>query len=146
MARKRNRTPTPKQVKALQLHNQGLSWHRAMKEAGYSASTVAQSSRLRKSPTIQAMISSMPAELVNAGLTPQYMALKFKEWIDATKQLSARRNFETDDFIEVPDYETQIKAFDRWEKSMQPVQPNGKGIKRKLTIEEFITGEEQNEA
>jgi hypothetical protein len=130
-----NRTPTPKQIKAVQLHSQGMTWHRAMKEAGYSKSTLIQSYKFKKSPTIQRMMIGLAGKLQDKGLTVDYLADKFMEWLKAEKITK---------FGKDNDYDTQIKAYDRVKEVLNPTQQTP-GVKRKLTIEEFVTGEEDEQ-
>lgn len=144
----RKRTPTLKQIKTLQLVNQGMTVHRAMKEAGYKKRTYEKSSEFMKSPVVKQMIMNMGKELRDKGLTEKFMAGKFEEWINAKqkkneyvgKDDSGKPMYEE---VENPDYDTQIKAYDRWDKAVNPNQITP-GTKRKLTIEEFVTGEEPN--
>src|SRR5258708_14965648 len=134
----RHRTPTLKQIKALQLVNQGYSKQRAMLEAGYSKNVAKVGGRLLKGRAVLAILESMKKELVDSGLTSKYMALKFKEWMEAQKTVTSH----TEPDREVPDYDTQIKAYDRWEKVINHDQENQtKGYKRKVTFEEFVGGE-----
>lgn len=77
-----------------------------MVEAGYSANT-------RPNEIVSAKGWQ---ELLEKHLPDTKLTTKHEELLEATKQLSARNgkdaNAETDDFIEVPDYQTQIKALE----------------------------------
>lgn len=136
----RRRAPTAKQIKALQLVNQGYSKRRAMLEAGYSKNVANQSSRLLKGTAIQGILETMKAYLSEEGLTAKYMAGKFKEWMEATKVITSH----TEPDILIPDYDTQIKAYDRWEKVINKEEGDKvTGLRRKITFEEFVGGEEK---
>ena len=135
----KKRTPTLKQIKTLQLVNQGYSVRRAMKEAGYSLGSLNKSHILfKKSPTVQRMMKDLNHKLYEKGYTTEFLADKFMEWINAEKPFSSHT--EADKMI--PDYDIQLKAYDRAKEIMNPEEQT-KGIKRKLTLEEFITGEEE---
>lgn len=139
--RKYNRAPTQRQIKALQLINQGYSVHRAMKEAGYSKSSLKLSYKFKKSPIVQKMMTNLNSTLYEKGLTTEFMADKFMEWLNAKKPFTSH----TEEDRDVPDYDTQIKAYDRVKEVINPQKHEG-GIKRKLEITEFITGEENPDA
>mgnify|MGYP001566966698 CR=1 FL=1 len=131
---KRKRTPSLRQVKTLQLMSQGYTKHRAMKEAGYSASSLKQGKRIiDNSPAVRNYVNQVYPELIKLGIDAPYEANKIKEWLEAKKPFSSHT--EPDKMVD--DFEIQIKAYDR----LQQLKPtvNKKGIKRKLTIEEFIT-------
>lgn len=157
--RKYTRGATIKQIRAIQYKNQGMSTRSAMLKAGYSLSAAANPKRdLLSRPAVKKLISSMWGELTDAGLTTEYMVEKFKEWLNAQKVVSAlvitgkgegedmkSANSKTNDFIEVPDYKTQLEAFKEWKKigDMEAgSNTSGQPVKRKLTIEEYVTGEE----
>lgn len=107
--------PTKMQAKAMELIREGEKPTVAMRKAGFKESTSQAPSRnLLRSAAVQSIIEQYKAEYLKVGITPQYLARKTAEWLEATKQISARTggtaNAETDDFIEVPDYQTQLKA------------------------------------
>ncbi len=107
--------PTKQQAKAMELIREGVKPTRAMKKAGYSKYTSTHPrENLLQAASVQSIIEQYKAEYTQVGITPQYMARKAAEWLEAQKQISARNggqaNAETDDFIEVPDYQTQLKA------------------------------------
>jgi hypothetical protein len=129
---KRKRKATLRMIKALQYMNQGLSHHKAKLKAGYSLGEAIKPKRIflqRKG--VQQMIADMGEELVNQGLTTQYMTIKFKQWLEATNEKGS------------PDNRVQMEAYREWKKVMdeQSETENGLKVKRKLTIEEFVTGE-----
>lgn len=133
----RRRKPTVRQVLALKYINQGMSKRQAMLKAGYSPFVAATpGKRLMNSEGVAQLLGKMQGELQDAGLTSKYMALKFKEWIEAKKWMTSH----TEPDREVPDYDTQIKAFDRWEKAMGGISTQKGKVKRQLTVTEFIEG------
>lgn len=141
--RKYSRPPTLKQIKALQFINQGDSPRKAMIKAGYSMSGAAAhpGRDLYNRPGVKRMISNMAGELADEGLTMKYMVGKFKQWLEATKTT----NSFTQPDKNIPDYKVQLEAYKEWKKIMdqyeQGLNPQGGQLSRKLTIEEFITGE-----
>lgn len=143
--RKFSRPPTLKQIKALQYINQGDSPRKAMVKAGYSLSGGAShpGRNLFATPGVKRLISNMAGELSDEGLTVKYMVGKFKEWLEATKTT----NSFTEPDKNIPDYKVQLEAYKEWKKIMdqheQAVNPQGGQISRKLTIEEFVTGKEE---
>jgi type II secretory pathway component PulK len=128
----RNQAPTLKQIKTLQYMNQGMTVHRAMKEAGYSQSSLVQSSKFKKSPVVQKMMSGLKSKLVDKGFTVDFLADKFMEWMQAEKTVVSKFGEVTNS-----DYDTQIKAYDR-AKEILDIKETDPKIKRKLTIEEFV--------
>ena len=133
----RNKKPTMKQVRALQYISQGMSKRQAMIKAGYAESSAsAPGNMLMKRAGVKQLLDSFKLDLIRAGLTGEHWANKILEWSDATKI----DHSQTGPDLNVPDYDTQIKGFDRWHKVMAP-ESEPSGIKRKLTIEEFIGGD-----
>lgn len=120
--------PTPKQAKAMELIREGKTPTQAMRDAGYSEQTASAPTRnLLSSPGAQAIIESMKEEYAAVGITRKYIAAKMAQWLEAKKLVSARIILKqqapgstdadlkdaysrTDDFIEVDDYQTQLKA------------------------------------
>lgn len=128
-----SRAPSLKQIKTVQLINQGYSTHRAMKEAGYSQSSLKQSYKFKKSPVVQNLMINLGKKLRDKGFTSEYLADKFMEWMEAEKVTKYGKD---------KDYDTQIKAYREAKEIFKPQEAMSKGVKRKLTIEEFVTGEE----
>ena len=142
-----NLKPTTRQILLLKYVNSGMTKKAAMLKAGYSLQSADHgSTAVMKTRRMQAALAYLKNELVDAGLTTQYMAGKIKEWVDAKREMPEiidrdDKGRPVYDYVKVPDYDTQIKGYDRWEKQMglseagnQPTGP----LKRKLTIEEFI--------
>lgn len=128
----RHRAPSIKQIKFLQLLNQGYPKSRAMREAGYSKGTIRGAYRhnILKSSGILQGIDDMRNELRNSKLNGIYLAKKFEQWLDAKK-------------TDKDDYKTQIAAFREYKEIFKPQEGESK-IKRRVTFEEFI-GEDKNE-
>lgn len=127
----RHRTPSAKQIRALQLINQGYSKRRAMLEAGYAKSTANCKPHLvTRSRAAMEVFESMKGALTNSKLNGEYMARKFEKWLEAQKD-------------DKDDYKTQIAAFKEFKDVVKPAEEQS-GLKRKITYEEFL-GEEENE-
>jgi hypothetical protein len=136
----RNQVPTLKQIRAIQLINQGYSKHKAMIMAGYSKYVAeAPTNNLMSKRGVKAILESMKTELIDAGLTSKYMVNKFKEWLEA-QQL---RTSLTEPDKMVPDYKTQLTAYKEWKEVMGPV--SQKGIKRRVTFEEWIGDKKESD-
>ena len=132
-AKRRHRVPTPRQIRAVQLINQGYSKAKAMRMAGYSkTSSRAHTSLVSKSRAILDIYDMMKDSLRDSGLTADYMAKKFERWMEAKKD-------------DPDDYRTQLEAAKLYKEIIKPVDEPQKGIKRKLTIEEFVGIEPKDE-
>ncbi len=132
------RKVTQKQVDALRYRLQGHSKRQAMIKAGYSVKMAAQPSRIFGSPVIKSLLDSMQEEFDKLGINKAYLAGKFKEWMEAKQTVFTK----TGKIVtEVPDYDTQLKAFDRFKEVVdQENNPKSK-LARKITLEEFISGD-----
>lgn len=120
---------TIKQIRTLQYMNQGMSRRKAQLKAGYSQAHADIPKHIFfKKKGVQQMIVDMAEQLVNQDLTTQYMAIKFKQWIEAKNDKGN------------PDTKQQIDAYREWKKVMDQHQEAESGLKmkRKLTIEEFV--------
>lgn len=128
--------PTIKQTKALQFlkEEKGISVRQAMMKAGYSVAAANKGKEFFKNKGVQNYLAGLKEYVTNQGLDNQKMASKFKEWIDAEKVLTSH----TEPDRSVPDYDTQLKAYDRWEKVMGMGESGDPKVKRRLTVEEFI--------
>lgn len=116
---------TTRQAKAMELIRQGKTPTDAMREAGYTEQTVSAPTRnLLSRPGAQAIIEQYKEAYASVGITPQYMAQKTKEWLDATK---IKGSLTEPDKV-VPDYKTQLKAAEivrkDWELGQELVQHN----------------------
>lgn len=111
--------------------NQGMSARQAMLKAGYSEYVANNpGSRLLRSNAIINMVDQMKNELHRHDITAAYLATKFKQWLEATKTAPI--------LGEIPDYQTQIAAYDRL-KDIYGIKPEpNKELKRRITLEEFI--------
>ncbi len=94
------KNPSVRQIRTFQLINQGYSKRRAMREAGYSISSANQAKRIMQTDSMVGLVETFQDKLFDAGLTPEYIALKLAEFIDAKKP---------DGY---PDYPTQIRALE----------------------------------
>lgn len=150
--RPRKQQLTGKQLATAQYMLEGYSLRQARLKAGYSTS-YAEKTGLAVQKTLKNYLDSIKEKFARKGLNDEYMAEKFKEWMEAKKVVSAKilvlgggekgATSQTDDFIEVPDYDTQIKAYDRYDKIVNEHPKGGGGAKkRELTITEFITGDD----
>lgn len=110
--------PTALQQRAMEIlkENPGMPAGKAMITAGY-AENVARSPKqnlLDRSGVLNAKEKWLDI-LSKKGITIDKLADKQAEWLEAKKVVSARTTGKdadsgTDDFIEVPDYQTQLKA------------------------------------
>ena len=120
----RHRTPSPKQIKALQLISQGYSKRRAMMESGYSTNYSNTGSVTKSRAAVQILDSMKTALYKNPKLAGDYLAGKFEKWLEAQKG-------------DKDDYKTQIEAMKLYKDIMQP-QKEDQGVKRRVTFEEFV--------
>lgn len=131
--RKRNSYPTIRQIKTLQYMNQGMSKRKAMVMAGYTQNWAERPYKeFFKSPAVRSVLLGMKDIMIDMGLTKEFMAAKVKEWVTAEGEKG-------------PDYDTQLKAYDRWEKIMEKeeqIQGQGGKVKRKIEFTEFVTNGE----
>ena len=136
------RRPTEKQVKAMISLAQGKSHMQSLRDAGYAKGSLTDSSTKIKPLLASGMIQQLQGRLLKNGLNADYIADKYKEWLDAKREIVTKSG----EVVEDNDYQTQLKAKDGWEKIMKvhetPVMPGTKGFGRKLTIEEYVYGEE----
>lgn len=146
--KKRQQKLTPKQRRMAQLLLQGYSARQARLGAGYSLSTSNHLSVYQDNKALKNYMESLKDYLAMQGLDHAFIAGKFKEWLSAQKTVSARvpsakATERTDDFIEVPDYDVQIKAYDRYKNIVENVTPlqSGQQKKAEFTITQFISDE-----
>ena len=135
------RRPTEKQVRALHFLMKGHSKRKSMMEAGYSESS-ASGSQAQIAPMLeQGITPRMKQKLQEFGVHAEAWAAKFKEWKDAKDIVVTK-----DGVIEKPDYQTQVKAYDRWATLLGV---NGEvkkpGMKRKMTIEEYTFSQDSQD-
>ena len=105
----KRRKPTALQRKATELLalNPKLSKRQAMIRAGYSKNTASHpKGDFLEAPGTKTAIEEMKEKLIGRGITMDYMAEKYKEWMEAKK---VKGSMTEPDKI-VPDYETQLKA------------------------------------
>ena len=131
--KRRHRTPSVKQIRAIQLRNQGYSKRRAMIEAGYSINSAdTHKDMVFKSRAAVDIYDIMKNSLRDSGLTADYMAKKFEQWMDAQKE-------------DPDDYSTQLQAAKLYKEIMQPQKENPTNLKRKVTYEEFLGVEDKKD-
>jgi len=107
----KRRKPTVLQRKATELLalNPKLSKRQAMIQAGYSEVSASHPKQnLVETSGAKTAIEEMKEKLIGRGITIDYMAEKYKEWMEAKK---VKGSMTEPDKI-VPDYETQLKAKD----------------------------------
>lgn len=84
-----------------------LSLGEAMRKAGYSEKTALNpKANFVGAPGTKAALSEWRGRLEKVGITQDFLAKKYAEWIDATK---IKTSMTEPDKI-VPDYQTQLKA------------------------------------
>lgn len=135
--------PTEKQLKAEYYRSQGKSKAKSMRLAGYK--TKKNQASVFSPSLSEYMHYRMMGELKRNGLTEAKMAEKMKEWLEA-KTTTVTKDGE---LIENPDYNAQIKAYDRINeiaKFSGPTGPTGATGKRKMTIEEWTFGADSSTA
>lgn len=145
------RVLTDKQKKLAHYLLQGLTKRQAMLRAGYtptvSSNTTYSNPRLQR---VLTYVESLRGKMEKQGLNDDYIAKKFKQWLEAQKVVSARKgsnaDSSTDDFIEVPDYDIQIKAYDRYDKVMSLEGKSQPGFKkREISLTEWIKEDSSSE-
>lgn len=132
------------QIKGLHYMNQGYSKRQALLKAGYSLEVAEHPTKqFMEKGGVKKMIETMGNELVDAGLTTAYMVNKFTQWMEAQKVVTSP----TEEDKYVPDYAIQMKAYQEWKKIMDADRalhnPGGEQVKKRLTIEEFVTNKEE---
>jgi hypothetical protein len=118
MPKKNKVKPTKLQRRTLEIlrDNPDMPLGKAMISAGYSEITSSHpKQKLVDSRGVENALEEWKETLRGTGITEDKLAKKYAEWLDATKPVSARitskdADSQTDDFIEVPDYQTQLKA------------------------------------
>ena len=114
-----------KQLLALQLISQGQKPGEAMTNAGYSISASRNPKQnLLSKPVVVDIVDRLKLQLTDVGITTSYLANKFKQWLESE------------------DETIQLQAYDRAGKILGITPKNeSKDIRRKLTIEEYISGD-----
>jgi hypothetical protein len=129
--RRNNVKPTKLQRKTLEIlkENPDMPLGKAMISAGYAEnSSLKPKQNFTERKGLSIAVEEFKDILREKGITERKLAEKQAEWLDAKKVVSARviftkdsptsqadgelppANARTDDFIEVPDYQTQLKA------------------------------------
>lgn len=105
------RKPTDKQQKAIEIKiaNPKMSLGAAMREAGYSKATSTHPKQnFIELKGTETAIEQFKDKLAGLGITSEFMAAKYLEWLTATKIKSSL----TEPDREVPDYQTQLAVKD----------------------------------
>lgn len=134
--------PTKKQVLAMNYRLNGMSRKKAVLKAGYSPKYTGNRMAKRIDQLIEiTMGDELKKRLEQRGLTLDKYADKFKEWLDAQATITTKSG----ETVVTPDYNTQIKAYDRIAEIVgindKPIVGQG-GIARKITMEEYTFGED----
>lgn len=132
---KSQKKPTIKQIKCFQNLQQGMSKRQAMLKAGYSVSSANQGARPLRKQGMKILMESFDGELINAGLTVEFVAGKVKEWITAKKPIFGKGGTILQ---EIPDYQTQLSGFNCWKDGMGLNQKEGQKKSRQITLTEFV--------
>ena len=109
-------TKLQKRTLAILKENPGISLRKAMITAGYAEKTAGNPKQnLLEAPGVLNAREQWIDILRDKGITIEKLAEKQAEWLGAQKVVSSRSTGRdadagTDDFIEVPDYQTQLKA------------------------------------
>lgn len=133
----RKRKVDPRKAKALTYMLQGYSKHQAMLKAGYSKYVASKPTEWLSQQSVQGVINALQNKFIAAGINEEFIAAKMKEWLGAEKTIATTIMGTR---IKEPDYDTQLKAFDKWKGVVGGPNPSGSGKGRKMTIEEFVWG------
>lgn len=129
--------PTKRQKKTLEIKqaNPDMPLGEAMRQAGYSETTSqAPSANFLDLKGTQTAIEEMKNQLVGLGITPIFMANKYKEWLTAQKPFSSH----TEPDKLVPDYDTQLKVKDDINKLIGLTPKEDSNLKKRIVAEEFF--------
>jgi hypothetical protein len=132
----RRRKLTKKQMGMAKYMLEGYTRRQAMLKAGYSQH-VADKSVLSQQKTVLSFFEGVRGRFSKLGINEDFMAEKMAEWLNADKTI-VTKNGE----VSVPDYKTQIEAYDRFSKLIDPVKTD-KGKKREIKLTEWISGEKE---
>lgn len=120
-----------KQAKAMELIRNGVKPTVAMKKAGYSDETSQAPGRnLLRGAGAKTIIEQYKDAYAKFGITPQYMAAKTVEWLQAEKVQTSH----TEPDKMVPDYATQTKAAEMVRKDWGMVQEMNINIDNKILV------------
>lgn len=132
----RRRKLTQKQMGMAKYMLEGYTRRQAMLKAGYSEN-VANKSILSNQKTVLSFFEGVRGRFSKLGINEDFMAEKMAEWLNADKTI-VTKNGE----VSVPDYKTQIEAYDRFSKLIDPVKTET-GKKREIKLTEWISGEKE---
>lgn len=116
-----------KQRTAIALHAQGLSKAESARRAGYSATMIKNPQQIFTSQAITTVVDKFKLQLEDVGLTTEYIAIKLKDMLEATKKSDK-------------DYLTQLNALKMLKEILvdQDLKQKKDTPSRRVTIEEFI--------
>lgn len=133
MADGRMKRLTDKQVLYAKYMLQGYTNRQARIKAGYSVK-YAVNHLAKQDKAVMAFFDSMRIKLAKQGIDEDFVAAKMKEWFDAEKAVVTK-----DGIIDRPDYDVQIKAYDRYKDIIVPKDVNLQGSKkREVRLTEWI--------
>lgn len=146
----RDTKPTIKQIKAVQYAAMGMTKTAALRKAGYSHGSVAHGATMFKQKKGFIQAADALEHILKQKVPVNKVADKIAEFIDAKKIISARvtkngelagADYRTNDSVEVPDYQTQIKGVELY-RDITGKEREGLISKREMSITEFIYGGE----
>lgn len=152
---KHSRKATVKQITALTLldkidpaTNKPYSKRKAMLKAGYSERVAANPKKLMQSQAVTNLVEKFHLELRDEGVTTAYLAKKFKNALDAKKKILLKIGVDDNnkpifDLIQEDDMNIQLQAMKMLKEvyGLQPSPKEPEGVKRRITLEEFINAE-----
>lgn len=133
----RRRKLTNKQKLKAQYMLQGYTQRQAALKAGYSVMT-ANKQVMKNQRTLVSFFEGVRGRFSKLGVDEDFVAEKIREWMTANKVVVTRTGE-----MEVPDYKTQIEAYDRFQKLVEPGKDSDKGKKREIKLTEWIQGDEK---
>lgn len=141
----RRHKPTLMQQRFLQEYMKGgVTKREALRRAGYSKASARASTKAAYT-ALKNLSSVMVGKLKDRGIDEDAIADKFVEWLNSKKTLVNKQG----QTLEIPDHDIQMKAYDRVNKILKIDEDSqtgkGKGVKRKMTIEEYVFGEQQQD-
>lgn len=125
---------TKQQLRFVEYLMQGYKPTEAAAKSGYAKNPSA-ASHLMKTKVVKGLAMTLAHKFENAGITMDFITLKMKEWFDAKKTVRSKTG---ETIGEDPDYDTQIKAYDRWKDTVAPGGQRGGSAGKKLTYEEWV--------
>lgn len=125
------RRVTRQQLRMIEGLMKGLKPTQAALNAGYKPTVKRNITTLMGRKVIRTLMSTLANKFDNAGLTMDFWVDRFKEWASAKKPVVTKEGVK-----KYPDYDTQIKSFDRYKEVIKDDEHKGSG--RKISFEEWI--------